>query len=182
VPRDKPYGRQTVFSQYDYSTPYAPEVPQKTLSKTNDRTLSLAVTFTLAVLLTIGISLGALLPQRYIKSLPVTVLVPFYLNPEEGAWKRLYDAYAQPPCFLSFHPTDLELASQNTTIKTSPSLSTPRTVPGSLPGPRLNTSMRSRSLKTTPTSAHSDTSTPKAGTAMVPRCGLRLRRTRAGPA
>ena len=36
---------------------------------------------TLAVLLAIGIPLGALLPQGYIKPLPVNFLVPFYVNP-----------------------------------------------------------------------------------------------------
>jgi hypothetical protein len=61
-------------------------------SRINDRVLAFAVTFALAILIAIGIPLAVILPQKFIKPLPINVLVPFYVKPEDGGWNRLEDA------------------------------------------------------------------------------------------
>ena len=81
----------TISSQYQHSSPYSLGVkPPK--PKTNDHVLAFAVTFGIAVLLAIVVPIAAILPQKYIKPLPVQALVPFYINPEEESWGRLYAA------------------------------------------------------------------------------------------
>jgi hypothetical protein len=59
-------------------------------SAINERVLALSVTITLALLVLIGVPLGAILPQRYVVQLPVNVIVPFYVSPVIGAWDKLY--------------------------------------------------------------------------------------------
>jgi hypothetical protein len=61
-------------------------------SRINDRVLAFAVTFALAILIAIGIPLAVILSQKYIKPLPINVLVPLYIKPEDGGWNRLEDA------------------------------------------------------------------------------------------
>jgi hypothetical protein len=61
-------------------------------SRINDRVLAFAVTFALAILIAIGIPLAVFLPLKYIKPLPINVLFPFYMTPDNGAWNRLEDA------------------------------------------------------------------------------------------
>jgi hypothetical protein len=61
--------------------------------KENDRVVALAVTIALVVLLSIAIPLGILVPQKYIAPLPINILVPSTVFPEEGAWHRLTDSY-----------------------------------------------------------------------------------------
>ncbi|KAF1955909.1 hypothetical protein CC80DRAFT_526036 [Byssothecium circinans] len=51
-----------------------------------------SVTLTLALLFIIGIPLGAILPQKYVKQLPINVLVPLYIDPTSGGWERLFNA------------------------------------------------------------------------------------------
>jgi hypothetical protein len=75
----------------------SPEPTAKRKRKIDDRVLALAVTSLLAILIAIGIPLGVILPQKYIKPLPINVLVPFNLKPETGNWRRLEDAYIFPP-------------------------------------------------------------------------------------
>ncbi|KAL5117887.1 hypothetical protein ACEQ8H_004205 [Pleosporales sp. CAS-2024a] len=43
-------------------------------------------------MIAIVIPLGVLLPQRFIKQLPISVLIPFYVEPIDDAWDRLGDA------------------------------------------------------------------------------------------
>lgn len=71
--------------------PTSQYIPEERKRRFDDRVLAFAVTFTLAVCIAIGIPLGVILPQKYVKPLPINVLVPFYVNPEAGAWDRLYD-------------------------------------------------------------------------------------------
>jgi hypothetical protein len=59
------------------------------LDEVDDRVLALSVTVTLALMVIIGVPLGALLPPRCIVPLPVNVLIPFYVYPDPGAWDRL---------------------------------------------------------------------------------------------
>jgi hypothetical protein len=61
--------------------------------KGNDRLLALTVTITLLVLLSIAIPLGVLLPQKYIEPLPINVLMPPTVFPDEVALNRLTDSY-----------------------------------------------------------------------------------------
>lgn len=72
-------------------TPYVPKEVEKTKRKIDDRFLAFAVTISLAIVLAIAIPLGVILPQKYITPLPVNVLLPFYVDPTDGAWERLYD-------------------------------------------------------------------------------------------
>ncbi|KAF2645201.1 hypothetical protein P280DRAFT_360715, partial [Massarina eburnea CBS 473.64] len=51
--------------------------------------LALSVTITLALLVLIGLPLGAILPQKYVVQLPINVLVPLYIDPTAGGWERL---------------------------------------------------------------------------------------------
>jgi hypothetical protein len=59
--------------------------------RNDDRVLAAGVTLLLTVLLAILIPLGAILPQKMIKPLPINVLIPVYAKPETGAWSKLYD-------------------------------------------------------------------------------------------
>lgn len=59
----------------------------------NDKILAFAVTFGLALALAIGIPLAAILPQKWIVPLPVGVFVPMYMDPLNGGWTRMEDAY-----------------------------------------------------------------------------------------
>jgi hypothetical protein len=61
--------------------------------KGNDRLLALTVTITLLVLLSIAIPLGILLPQKYIEPLPINILMPSTVFPDEVALNRLTDSY-----------------------------------------------------------------------------------------
>jgi len=82
------------------TSPYAPKRRELSrwprrlpdLSEIDEHVLALAVTITLAILVLIGVPLGAILPQRYVVQLPVNVIVPFYVRPLPGAWDRLYQA------------------------------------------------------------------------------------------
>jgi hypothetical protein len=81
----------STMSRQDRS--YSPERPEKRRGKVDDRVLACAVTSMLALFIAIGIPLGVILPQKYIEPLPIKVLVPFYLKPEQGSWDRLEDTY-----------------------------------------------------------------------------------------
>jgi len=82
--------RSTVFRHESIYDPKRWEKPKK---KINDRVLAFAVTFGLAVVLAIAIPLGVILPQKYIKPLPINVLVPFFVDTVNNSWERLEDAY-----------------------------------------------------------------------------------------
>lgn len=73
--------------------PYVPGEKSVPSKKIDDRVLAWTVTLSLAILLAIGIPLGVILPQKFTTPLPVNVLVPFYLKPEESSWRALEDAY-----------------------------------------------------------------------------------------
>jgi hypothetical protein len=95
--RPKPYAlngasTSTMLIHYQDSTPHAPkQAPPK--PKMNDNALAFAVPFAIAIVLAIVIPLAAILPQKYIQPLPVNVLMPFYIDPIQGSWDRLYDTY-----------------------------------------------------------------------------------------
>lgn len=98
--RPRPYtlnGQFTSSTSFQLDSPYMQrstgKPKPKPKPKINDQVLAIAVTIALAVLLAIGIPLGVILPQRYIKPLPINVLVPFFVNPENGGWKHLEEAY-----------------------------------------------------------------------------------------
>jgi len=57
----------------------------------NDRALALAVTLTLAFIIAIGLPVTAVVPLKYIDLLSLNILVPLYLDPDRGAWDRLYE-------------------------------------------------------------------------------------------
>ncbi|KAH6614019.1 Spherulation-specific family 4-domain-containing protein [Boeremia exigua] len=61
----------------------------------NDRVLALSVTFTLAVLVMLGVPLIAVIAQKFVVQLPVNVIVPSHSFREAGSWNRLYDAIIQ---------------------------------------------------------------------------------------
>jgi hypothetical protein len=112
------------------STILRPYIPtSKPKRKINDRVLAFGITSTLTILLAIIIPLAIILPQKFIKPLPIKVLVPFYLNPEQNSWRRMEDSYVCliPPLLpLSFpspaymHVLTEAIALSNTTP--SPSL------------------------------------------------------------
>lgn len=56
----------------------------------NDKALALAVTITLAFVIAIGLPVAAIVPEKYIDKLPISILVPLYIDPDRGAWNRLY--------------------------------------------------------------------------------------------
>jgi hypothetical protein len=103
--RSKPYtlkGSSQSTLQFTISRPdrsHSPSKRETCKGKLNDRILAFAVTSVLAILIAIAIPLGVILPQKYIKPLPIKILVPFYLNPESESWSRLEDTYVplQPP-------------------------------------------------------------------------------------
>lgn len=78
-----------------------PGRPRKMLEQRHARTdnhiLALSVTTTLALLILIGVPLGAILPQKYVVPLPMNVLVPFYTYPNPGAWDRLFETCIKHP-------------------------------------------------------------------------------------
>jgi hypothetical protein len=96
--RPKPYtlnGGSSYTTQSTISRPdrfHSPSKRDARKGKPNDRILAFAVTSVLAILIAIAIPLGVILPQKYIKPLPIQILVPFYLSPESGSWNRLEDA------------------------------------------------------------------------------------------
>jgi hypothetical protein len=57
----------------------------------NDKALALAVTITLAFIIAIGLPVAAIIPQKYIDKLPINILVPLYIDPDRGAWDRIYE-------------------------------------------------------------------------------------------
>ena len=75
--------------------------PQKVARRRHARidndVLALSVTVTLALLVMIGVPLGAILPRKYVVPLPVNILVPFYVYPNPGAWDRLLEACIRHP-------------------------------------------------------------------------------------
>lgn len=76
-----------------YTDPYAPPPrSRRWFPEIDEHVLALSVTITLALLVAIGVPLGAILPQKYVKQLPVNILVPFYVYPDPGAWDGLYEA------------------------------------------------------------------------------------------
>jgi hypothetical protein len=83
-------GSRSTISRPDRS--HSPKKNEERKCKINDRILALAVTSFLAILIAIAIPLGVILPQKYIKPLPIKILVPFYLTPESGSWNSLEDA------------------------------------------------------------------------------------------
>jgi hypothetical protein len=56
----------------------------------SDKALALAVTLTLAFLIAIGLPVAAILPEKYIDKLPLNIIVPLYIDPNSGAWDRIY--------------------------------------------------------------------------------------------
>jgi hypothetical protein len=92
--RPRPYALNGISQSagWRHGSSYDPERWEKPKKKIDDRVLAYAVTLTLAILLAAGISLGVILPQKYIKPLPINVLVPFYMSPVEDSWRRLEDA------------------------------------------------------------------------------------------
>lgn len=90
--RPRPYSLNGASST-SILRPYIAGETTKPMRKLDDRVLAWAVTLSLAILLAIGIPLGVVLPQKFIKPLPINVLVPFYLKPEEESWRGLEDAY-----------------------------------------------------------------------------------------
>jgi hypothetical protein len=58
----------------------------------DEHVFAISVTFALALMVLIGLPLGAVLPQKYVVKLPVNVLVPLYMNLEAKAWERLFNA------------------------------------------------------------------------------------------
>jgi hypothetical protein len=92
--RQKQYtlnGKSTSSFSLRYDSPETRKLMRESTpgQKLNDRILAFIVTFALAVLLAVGIPLAIILPKRYIIPLPVNVMVPFFVDPEDGAWKRL---------------------------------------------------------------------------------------------
>lgn len=71
---------------------HSPTTPKKRSLQVDDHVIALAVTITLALLVVIGVPLGAVLPQKCVVPLPVNVLVPFYVNPVQDSWDRLFKA------------------------------------------------------------------------------------------
>ena len=98
--RPRPYtlngaSTSTILGQYQPGSSYMrKQEPPK--PRINDHVLAFAVTFAIAVLLAIVIPIAAILPQKYIKPLPISVLMPLYIDPVEGTWQRLYDTYVLP--------------------------------------------------------------------------------------
>jgi hypothetical protein len=75
------------------SWPGHPRQPPKQRHRhIDDHVLALSVSITLAILVIIGVPLGAILPQRYVVPLPVNILVPFFVYPEPDSWDRLFEA------------------------------------------------------------------------------------------
>ncbi|RMZ70609.1 cell surface [Pyrenophora seminiperda CCB06] len=89
--------KSTIFTYRQVSPYQAPRKKTLRLPSIDDRFLALIVTLTLALLLTIGIPLAAILPQKLIKPLPINILIPMYFKPEDGAWNRLHDAAIRYP-------------------------------------------------------------------------------------
>ncbi|KAH7116121.1 Spherulation-specific family 4 [Dendryphion nanum] len=79
------------------TNPYAPprQPPRRPppRQKIDDRTLALTVTFILTVLIAIGLPLGIVLPQKFVRQLPVNVLIPLYSSPVLGTWEPLNDIF-----------------------------------------------------------------------------------------
>lgn len=71
--------------------------PRKPQPRIDEHVLALSVTITLAILVLIGVPLGAILPKKYVVPLPVNILVPFYIYPDAGAWDRLFEACIKHP-------------------------------------------------------------------------------------
>ncbi|KAK7187612.1 hypothetical protein DPSP01_003706 [Paraphaeosphaeria sporulosa] len=71
--------------------------PQNQGRRINDHTIALSVTITLAILVLIGVPLGAILPQKYVVPLPINVLVPFYVYPDHNSWERMFQAAIKHP-------------------------------------------------------------------------------------
>jgi len=77
-------------SIYQHGHPHLPRRLPKRSTQIDSHVLALSVTITLAILVLIGVPLGAILPQKYVVPLPVNVIMPFYVYPDPGAWDRLY--------------------------------------------------------------------------------------------
>ncbi|KAF2788862.1 hypothetical protein K505DRAFT_285346 [Melanomma pulvis-pyrius CBS 109.77] len=71
---------------------YAPPKRIFKKPKLNDRTLAISVTFFLICILALIIPLGAIVPQRHVRKLPINILVPLYMSPAAGGWDLLYSA------------------------------------------------------------------------------------------
>ncbi|KAF2451677.1 hypothetical protein P171DRAFT_376037 [Karstenula rhodostoma CBS 690.94] len=71
--------------------------PKRQRRHIDDHVLALSVTITLAILVLIGVPLGAVLPQRYVVPLPINVIVPFYVYPDQDAWDRMFQAAIKHP-------------------------------------------------------------------------------------
>ncbi|KAJ4351538.1 uncharacterized protein N0V89_006881 [Didymosphaeria variabile] len=71
--------------------------PKQQRRHIDDHVFALSVTITLALLVIIGVPLGAVLPQKYVVPLPINVLVPFYVNPEQNSWDRLFEDIIKHP-------------------------------------------------------------------------------------
>lgn len=95
--RPRPYtlngaSTSTMLSHYHDSTPYKPK-EEEPKCKIDDHVLAFAVTFAIAVALAVIIPLAAILPQKYIKPLPISVLMSFYKDPIQDSWQHLYNTY-----------------------------------------------------------------------------------------
>ncbi|KAF9739387.1 hypothetical protein PMIN04_008361 [Paraphaeosphaeria minitans] len=76
-----------------HNWPGHPRQPPKNQRRhTDDHVIAISVTITLAILVLIGVPLGAVLPQKYVVPLPINVLVPFYIYPDQNAWDRMFQA------------------------------------------------------------------------------------------
>ncbi|KAH4035996.1 hypothetical protein HBI56_063440 [Parastagonospora nodorum] len=91
-PRPRTLNGSSQSMIFRHESKYDPKRWEKPRKKINDRVLAFAVTFGLAVLLAIAIPLAVILPQKYIKPLPINVLVPFFVDTVNDSWERLEDA------------------------------------------------------------------------------------------
>lgn len=97
--RPHPENRQSralaAYQRRIYRNPFSKEKRKfhVTYWHIDDRVLALSVTLTLAFLIVIGIPLVAVMAQKFLVQLPVSVLVPSYAFPDASSWNRLYDAY-----------------------------------------------------------------------------------------
>jgi hypothetical protein len=97
--RPHPENRQSralaAYQRRIYRNPFSKEKRKfhVTCWNIDDRVLALSVTLTLAFLIVIGVPLVAVMAQKFVVQLPVSVLVPSYAFPDASSWNRLYDAY-----------------------------------------------------------------------------------------
>lgn len=89
---EKPAVTFTSFGHYENSQYQPLEKKSRTCGVLRDRFIALIVTFAIAAILAVAIPLSIVLPQKFIKPLPINVLIPLYIDPAPGAWAPLYEA------------------------------------------------------------------------------------------